>query len=110
MFKQGDIVNMNFNPQIGHEQAGYRPALIVSNNSYNFVTGLYLVCPITNTNKDFPLHVELDKNTKTTGVVLCEHVKSLDLIARSAVFKEKISEDILDEVLDIVSGSIEREE
>jgi mRNA interferase MazF len=110
MFNQGDIVNMDFNPQKGHEQAGYRPALIVSNNSYNSITGLYLVCPITNTDKDFPLHIRLDENTRTTGVVLCEHVKALDLIARNATFKEHLPDDLLNEVLDIIYGSIEREE
>lgn len=109
MFNQGDIVSMNFDPQKGHEQTGYRPALVVSNNTYNTITGLCLVCPITNTNKDFPLHVKLDENTKTTGVVLCEHVKALDLIARKAEFKERITNEILDEVLDIIYGSIERE-
>jgi mRNA interferase MazF len=110
MFGQGDIININLNPQLGHEQAGYRPALVVSNNTYNSITGLCIVCPITNTDKNFPLHVRLDKNTKTTGVVLCEHVKALDIIARKAVFKEKIPDNILNEVLDIIYGSIEKEE
>lgn len=109
MFKQGDIISINFNPQSGHEQAGYRPALVVSNDTYNSITGLCIVCPITNTDKNFPLHVRLDKNTKTTGVVLCEHVKALDIIARGAVFKEKIPDNILNEVLDIIYGSIEKE-
>src|SRR4030042_5997025 len=105
MFKQGNIININFNPQSGHEQAGHRPALVVSNDTYNSVTGLCIVCPITNTDKDFPLHVRLDKSTITTGVVLCEHVKALDVVARRAVFKEKVSDDILNEVLDIIYGS-----
>jgi mRNA interferase MazF len=109
MLKQGDIIFINFNPQSGHEQAGLRPALIISNNSYNNITGLYMVCPISNTNKGFPLHVPLTGRTKTTGVIMCEHVKALDVISRNAVFKEKLPGDILDEVLDIVYGSIERE-
>lgn len=110
MFSQGDIININFNPQSGHEQSGYRPALVVSNDSYNKITGLCIVCPITNTNKNFPLHVKLDQNTTTTGVILCEHVKSLDTVARKAVFKEKLPDDILSEVLDIIYGSIEKED
>jgi mRNA interferase MazF len=110
MFRQGDIININFNPQLGHEQSGYRPALVVSNDSYNTITGLCIVCPITNTNNKFPLHVKLDQNTTTTGVILCEHVKSLDTVARKAVFKEKVPDDILNEVLDIIYGSIEKED
>jgi mRNA interferase MazF len=110
MYKAGDIVIMDFNPQRGHEQAGRRPALIVSNTSYNSITGgLYLVCPITNKDKNFPLDVRLDENTTTTGVILCGHIKALDLNARNATFKEHIPDELLDEVLDIIYGSIERE-
>ena len=105
--KQGDIVFMNFNPQAGHEQAGTRPALIVSNDSYNRYTGLSIVCPITNTNKSFPMHITLDNRTATTGVVLCEHVKSLDLAARNAVFKEKLPDDLMLEVMERILLSFE---
>ena len=47
MVKQGDIIKINFNPQAGHEQAGYRPAVVVSNNLFNKITNLTFVCPIT---------------------------------------------------------------
>lgn len=53
MVKQGDIIKINFNPQVGHEQAGYRPAIVVSNNFFNEKTNLTIVCPITNTASDF---------------------------------------------------------
>ena len=79
MVKQGDIIKVSFDPNSGHEQAGYRPALVVSNNEFIKRTKLAMVCPITNTDNHFPLHVPLDARTKTTGVVLCEHVRTLDL-------------------------------
>jgi len=107
MPRQGDIVYLDFNPQKGHEQAGRRPALVVSNDSYSRYTNLAIVCPITNTDRSFPLHVSLDGRTSTTGVILCEHVKSLDLIARNAAFKEKLPSDLLGGVLERIIISIE---
>ena len=82
MVKQGDIIKVSFNPQMGHEQAGYRPALVVSNDIFQTQTKLAVVCPITNTDNKFPLHVSLDSRTKTTGVILCEHIRTLDLNSR----------------------------
>lgn len=54
MVKQGDIIKINLDPRAGHEQAGYRPAVVVSNNFFNKVTNMTIVCPITNTNKEYP--------------------------------------------------------
>ena len=108
MVKQGSIIKLNFNPQAGHEQAGYRPAVVLSNNIFNEKTNLTIVCPITNTNNDFPLHVPLDKRTKTTGVILCEHIKALDLNRRKYQIVETIPNDILENVIDIVYSEIER--
>lgn len=105
--EQGDIIILDFNPQTGHEQKGRRPALVVSNKIFNQFTHLALVCPITNTKKGFPLHVPLDNRTKTTGVIMCEQIKSLDINARNASFVEKIPPDILEEVLDIITGFME---
>lgn len=101
-FEQGDIVLVDFNPQAGHEQMGRRPALVVSNTQYHKYTNLLLVCPITNTDRPFPLHVHLDDNSKTTGVVMCEQLRSLDPEARNAVKIEKAPPDILREALERV--------
>ena len=98
MVKQGNLVKINFNPQAGHEQAGYRPAVVISNNFFNQKTNLVIVCPITNTNNKFPLHIPLDERTKTTGVVLCEHIKALDLNAREHKVVEQIPKDILEKI------------
>ena len=107
MVKQGTIVKINFNPQSGHEQAGYRPAVVISNDIFNEKTKLSIVCPITNTDNHFPLHIPLDKRTKTTGVILCEHLKSLDLNSRTFQVVEELPRDILDKIIDIVYSEIE---
>ena len=107
MLKQGDIIKVNFNPQKGHEQAGYRPAVIISNDFFNAKTNLAIVCPITNTDNKFPLHSPLQGKTTTTGVILCEHVKTLDLNARQYSFVEKLPKELLKQVIDIVFSEIE---
>lgn len=106
--EQGDIVMLDFSPQAGHEQKGRRPAYIASNKDFHNLTNLAIVCPITNTIKGFPLHVPLDEQTGTTGVIMCEQVKSLDLEARKATFVETVPLHITDEVFDILYGSIEK--
>jgi len=107
VFEQGDIVYLSFDPQAGHEQRGMRPAVIVSTLTFNKFTRLALVCPITSTNRAFPLHVALDSRTTTSGVIMCEQVKSLDVIARNATFFERVPQDILREVVDIIVSFVE---
>ena len=108
MVKQGTIIKIDFNPQSGHEQAGYRPAVVISNNFFNQKAQLSIVCPITNTNNHFPLHVQLDNRTKTTGVILCEHIKALDLNSRTYQEIEQLPKDILENVINIVCSEIEQ--
>lgn len=69
-YKQGDIIVMDFNPQKGHEQSGRRPALVLGNDILNHHSSLAFVCPITNTNKKHPFHIELDGRIQTTGAIL----------------------------------------
>lgn len=107
MVKQGDIIIVNFNPQVGHEQAGSRPAVVISNNFFNQKTNMTILCPITNTNNSFPLHVPLDERTNTTGSILCEHIRSMDLNSRSFRIVEKLPDDLLDKVISTVSAEIE---
>lgn len=107
MVKQGAIIKINFNPQSGHEQAGYRPAVVISNDVFNEKTKLSIVCPIINTDKHFPLHISLDERTKTTGVILCEHIKSLDLNSRTFQEVEELPRDLLEKVINIVFAEIE---
>jgi len=107
MVRQGDIIRIDFNPQSGHEQAGSRPAVVISNNFFNEKAKLAIVCSITNTDNSFPLHVKLDSRTKTTGVVLCEHVKSLDINSRTYKVIEEMPKDILENVINVVFSEIE---
>ncbi|MEN6325240.1 MAG: type II toxin-antitoxin system PemK/MazF family toxin [Syntrophomonas sp.] len=106
--EQGDIIFLEFDPQAGNEQKGRRPALVVSNNTFNHFTKMAMVCPISNTRRGFPLHVPLDGRTKTTGVIMCEQVKSLDISSRKARFIEKAPEDIIEEAVDIFIASFEK--
>ena len=83
---RGDIVWVDFDPQSGHEQAGRRPALIVSPRSYNRKVGLALLCPITSQRKGYPFETPLPGDLKVTGVVLADQIKSMDWRARRAEF------------------------
>ena len=108
MVKQGTIIKINFDPQAEHEQAGYRPAVVISNDVFNEKTALLIVCPITNTNNHFPLHIPLDERTKTTGVILCEHIKALDLNSRTFQKIEQLPDDILQNVINVVFAEIDK--
>lgn len=98
--ERGDIVWLSFDPQAGHEQAGRRPALVLSPNSYNRLTGLMLCCPITNQVKDYPFEVAISgKGAKTSSVALADQVKSLDWQIRKAEKNGTASPEIIEEVL-----------
>lgn len=104
---KGDIIYLDFNPQLGHEQKGRRPAIVVSNNLYNKYCNLTFVCPITSTDNKHPFHVSLNKETKTHGVILCEQLKALDLTKRNASYEETAPNEIIEEVVDIIKSFIE---
>jgi len=104
--KQGDIIKLNLNPTKGHEQAGYRPVLVVSNDKFNTMTNMLLVCPISSTINNFPTHVKLN-NTVTTGEIRCEQVKVLDPNTHPYSIIESVPRNILLEAVDIVYGSVE---
>lgn len=82
----GDIVWITFNPQTGHEQAGHRPALVLSPDSYNEKTSLAILCPITSQVKGYPFEVLLPEGLEIQGAVLSDQVKNLDWKARRARF------------------------
>ena len=105
-FHQGDIIVITLDPRVGHEQSGRRPALVVSSDKFNRYTEGCYVCPITNTMKDFPMHVSFDKHTETTGCILCEQMRFVDVKARNAVKKEDCPQDILETALAIIHASL----
>ena len=96
--KAGDVVWLEFSPQAGHEQAGHRPALVLSKRSYNEKTGLGIFCPITSKVKGYPFEVLL-KGKKISGAILSDQVKSLDWKARNVKFLGKSGEAVLKEVI-----------
>jgi len=83
---RGDAVWITLNPQAGHEQAGRRPAVVLSPAAYNSKVGLAIVCPITNQIKGYPFEVVLPTGLAVTGAILSDQVKSLDWRARNASF------------------------
>ncbi len=107
--KSGDIIWVDFNPQTGHEQRGRRPALVVwGNDALEMIPMMAQVCAISNTDNGFPLHVPLDSASEnTTGFVLCEQSKVFDLRARNAVYKDRVSPEVLDRVKGILKALLD---
>ena len=97
--KRGDVVWLDFNPQGAHEQAGKRPAIVLSPEEYNEKTGLLIACPITSKVKGYPFEVPLN-GKEIVGVVLSDQVKSLDWLVRNAEFAEKASRSVMRAVRD----------
>ena len=95
----GDIVWIAFNPQAGHEQAGHRPALVLSPKAYNGKVGLALLCPITSQIKGYPFEVLMPEGLEITGAILSDQVKSLDWKARRAKFSCKLPPEQFNEVI-----------
>ncbi len=96
---RGDIVSLQFDPQRGKEQAGRRPALVLSPLFYNAKVGLAILCPITRHAKGYPFEVALPRGMKTKGVILADHVKSLDWQAREARIIERVPPSVLANIL-----------
>jgi len=96
--QRGDLVWLTFDPQAGHEQAGRRPAIVLSPEPYNRRAGLAILCPITNQAKGYPFEVALPHGLPIAGVVLADHVKSADWSARRARFAAKAPPKVLAEV------------
>lgn len=104
--QKGDFVVLNFDPQAGHEQQGRRPGLVVSNTLFNQKTGLAMICPITNTARNLPLHVAVPSGSKLTGYIMVEQLKSVDYHSRKARFVEKAPKALLAEVLAILDACL----
>ncbi len=101
--ERGDIVWIVFNPQSGHEQAGRRPAIVLSSQKYNSRSGLIICCPITSQEKKYPFEVKIPPGLIISGVILADQVKSLDWRARQAEFVCKLPQSAIEEVADKIS-------
>ncbi|MCK5802939.1 MAG: type II toxin-antitoxin system PemK/MazF family toxin [Lentisphaeria bacterium] len=104
--RQGDFIAVTFDPQSGHEQRGRRPGLVVSKDRFNRGTGLAIVCPITNTQRNFPFHVPVPIASPLTGFIMVEQVKSIDFRTRGAQRIGRASDALLAEVLSILDACI----
>jgi mRNA interferase MazF len=103
---QGDIVALNFDPQSGHEQKGRRPAIIISNQTFNQHMGLAFACPITNTKRNSPFHIEV-KSENITGFIMSEQMKSIDYNSRNIKFIENANQRTMSQILGIIDSIIE---
>jgi len=107
MVKQGSIIKINFDPSVGSEQAGYRPAVVISNNFVISKTNIITICPITTKQGKTALNVLLDDRTATQGVVLCAHNKAVDIKKRHYAIVEQLPQDKLEEVVNTIISMIE---
>lgn len=105
--KQGDVIFLNFNPTKDHEQAGFQPAVVISNNVFNQNTKMVMVCPITSNDKYFPTHYNLEDTKNIHGAVLCEHIRSIDYESRNVKFVEKLSDNDFLSVITLLNACIE---
>ncbi|KRO00314.1 type II toxin-antitoxin system PemK/MazF family toxin [Companilactobacillus kimchiensis] len=90
--EQGDIIKVNFNPSLGHEQQGFRPAIIISNPLVSEFSNVWVCCPISHTDRNYPYYLSLPNNCLTDGKILIDQVKSLDLNNRDFKYIETIDE------------------
>jgi len=108
--ERGDVVWLQFNPRAGSEQAGHRPALVISPRSYNQRVGLALVCPITSRIKGYPFEVEVPRGIGTEGAILCDQIKSLVWRVRKAKRIGSVPPAVLQEVTARILALVDPEE
>ena len=106
----GEVVWLNFSPQAGHEQAGRRPAVVLSPRSYNQPTGLAILCPITNRAKGYPFEVTLPETAPVTGVVLADQIRNLDWRERRAKPIGRLDSETLAEIFARLLPLLHRED
>ena len=107
---RGDLVWLRFNPQAGHEQAGHRPALVISPGSYNRRVGLAVCCPVTSRVKGYPFEVLLPQGLGVDGAVLSDQVKRLDWRARKARRIGSVPADVLQETVGKIVALLDPDE
>lgn len=96
---RGDLIWLEFTPQAGHEQAGHRPAVVISPSAYNRRVGLALCCPVTSQVKGYPFEVLLPQGLGVEGVILSDQIKSLDWRVRKARRIGNLPVDVLEETV-----------
>ena len=97
--ERGDLIWLTFDPQAGREQAGRRPALVLSPSLYNGRAGLAFVCPVTSRVKGYPFEVVLPGGLAVSGAILADHLRSADWVARRVEFAGKAPPAVLAETM-----------
>ncbi|MDF7638676.1 type II toxin-antitoxin system PemK/MazF family toxin [Lactobacillus sp. ESL0791] len=106
---QGDIIWLSFDPSLGHEQKGHRPALVVSSDDFTLLTrSLVKLIPISTTKNKFPLHIPLPSDLKTQGVAEVQQETTLDLSYRRWKKVEHVDEKFLDKILQLIKETYEK--
>ena len=96
--RRGDVIRLNFDPKAGHEQGGFRPAVVVSHSTYNEHSSTIVVCPVTSRIRDWPFNVLLPEELPVQGAVLVDQITTVDWRARSARIACSCPDDVLDEI------------
>lgn len=96
---RGDVVWITLDPQVGHVQAGRRPALVLSSSRYNSRVGLAIVCPITSQSKGYPFEVVIPPDLEVNGVILADQIKSVDWQGRAPEFLCTLPQSTIEEAL-----------
>ena len=97
--QRGQFIWLSFDPQTGHEQQGRRPALVMSNSSFNRKMGFVFVCPVSNTQRNNPFYIPIPDGLSVTGKIFCDQLKSLDYRARNAEVIEECPPELFEQVL-----------
>src|SRR5947209_14946235 len=104
--QKGDFIALSFDRQSGHEQKGRRPAMVISNYLFNKHTGLAIVCPITNTNRQIAFHLAVPPTSSLTGFVMVDQVKSVDYVSRKAKFVERAPNQLVEDAISVIEVCI----
>jgi mRNA interferase MazF len=107
---RGDFINLNFSPQAGTEQAGLRPALVLSPQRFNVAIGVAFVCPITSQMKGGSFEVPIPVTCRVKGAVLVAHFRSVDWLARGARLHSRAPTSLVDDIIGRLSAIIETDE
>lgn len=105
-FRQGDIIWLDFQPTRGHEQTGRRPAVVVSATSFNKISGMTLVCPITSTERAYPSRIPIPDGLSVTGFCECEQARCIDITQRNASLICHAPRDFIERVSQFIIGIV----
>jgi len=91
--EQGDIIKINFAPSLGHEQQGYRPSIVISNPLVSQFSNIWICCPISHTQRNYPYYVKLPNECDTDGKILIDQIKAFDLTTRDFEYTETVNDE-----------------